>query len=134
MDKLPLSMPKGMADTWGAMGAFGLGALALPYIWSTLVGDLKGKTMTALENAMLNFIVPLIDTLRAVEKERDTERDRARKYLDQYREMESTNKDLESDVARLRAEAQDAASRAADARLKIDELTTLVKKRKKGKA
>jgi hypothetical protein len=64
----------------------------------------KDKKMTALENALLNLVAPLIDTLRGVEKERDDLRDKNRKLIDESFKHGTETAKLEDQVRRLTAE------------------------------
>jgi len=118
MDKPLLLRPEGLA--WGLGGWAGLGAMA--YMLPPLMRRLKGKMMTDLESAMLNLLVPLIDMLRAIEKERDAEKEKARSLMEEGIELTKQNKDLQAEIKSMQIAADAGAGQVQALQLALVEL------------
>ena len=106
-DTIPIAIPetgKKVASSWDLAGFGGIGLATLlmgPYLYGMMF---KGKTMTVLENALLNLIGPLIDTLRNVENERDVEKEKNKKLFDKNVELDRVNKELRASNEAFQAE------------------------------
>jgi predicted nucleic acid-binding Zn-ribbon protein len=91
----------------------------------------KEKTMTALENALLNLIGPIIDALRAVEKERDRIREDYRKSVESEGTLRNQVDDLCKQIETLekgdtekRGEITTLINKLGDANDQIERLVT----------
>jgi hypothetical protein len=84
--------------SWAALGVGMLPAI-LGYLGTYgYAAGWKGKKMSALENALLNLIGPLVDQLRAVEKERDTSYERNAQFRKEAIEHAEKIRGLEGEI------------------------------------
>ena len=90
--------PSNMWSSAALMATIGGGVI--PYLFSHYMKGKKG--MTALENALINLMAPLIDTLRAVEKDRDAERAKNDKLSGEVFDARASVAKLQDEIADLR--------------------------------
>jgi predicted nucleic acid-binding Zn-ribbon protein len=86
--------------------------------------------MTALENSAVGFIKALIDTLQAMEKDRDTWKERCGKAQDQLRTAEDKIVALEETEAGLRRAATEAYGCIEALKREVEELKSVKAKKR----